>query len=103
MLSISLTYDNWVLIRNSKAKYIIVSIGFCFSQLREEPLSKLMQKNMSVKDKKVTYLKTRFGGFNPILGPIFGFKRVGLALRIQKWVQSGRFDLQKGSNLGSTL
>ena len=46
---------------------------------------------------------TRFFGFNPILGPIFGFKRVGLALRIQKRVQSGRVDLKKGSNSGSTL
>ena len=39
-----------------------------------------------------------FFGFNPILGPLFGFKRVGLALRIQK-----RVDLKKGSNSGSIL
>ena len=41
---------------------------------------------------------TRFFGFNPILGPIFGFKRVGLALRIQKRVQLGRVDIKKGLN-----
>ena len=46
---------------------------------------------------------TRFFGFNLILGPIFGFKWVKLALRIQKRVQLGRVDLKKGSNLDSTL
>ena len=35
-------------------------------------------------------------GFNPILGPIFKFKQVGLALRIQKQVQLGRVDIKKG-------
>ena len=32
----------------------------------------------------------------PILGPIFGFKRVWLALRIQKRALLGRVDLKKG-------
>jgi hypothetical protein len=35
---------------------------------------------------------TFFFEFNPILGPIFGFKWVGLALRIQKQVQLGQVD-----------
>ena len=39
-----------------------------------------------------------FFGFNLILGPIFRFKRVGLALRIQKRVQLGRVDLKFGFN-----
>jgi hypothetical protein len=34
-------------------------------------------------------------GFNLMLGPIFWFKRVKLALRIPNWVQSGRDDLKK--------
>ena len=38
----------------------------------------------------------RFFGFNPILGPMLGFKRVALALRIQKRVQLGQVDIKKG-------
>ena len=43
-----------------------------------------------------------FGGKH-ILGPIFGFKRVGLGFRILKWVQLGPVDLKQGSNLDSVL
>ena len=46
---------------------------------------------------------THFVRFDTNLGPIFEFKRVGLTLRTHKWVQSGRVDLKKGSNLGSIL
>ena len=41
----------------------------------------------------------RFFGFNQFLGPIFGFKRVGLALRNQKQVQLGKVDIKKALNL----
>ena len=41
--------------------------------------------------------------FDPILRLISGFRRVWLALRIPKWVQSGRVVLKEGSNLASIL
>ena len=42
-----------------------------------------------------------FFGFNLISGLIYKFKRVGLAFRIQKQIQSGRVEFKKGSNSGS--
>ena len=44
-----------------------------------------------------------FFGLNPILDPKFGLNQVVLALRVEKWVQSGGVGLKKGSNSGSTL
>ena len=38
---------------------------------------------------------TRFGGFNPILGPIIGFKRFKLALRILKRILFQTLSIKK--------
>ena len=63
--------------------------GINYQRLHENVLSK-----GSIMLQVVLPNPTRFFGLNPILDPKFGLSRVGLALRVEKRVQSGRVGLK---------